>query len=448
MLNRLITASLYLLVFLLPFQTRWIYSAAFLNGQYFEYGTFCLYATELLLGAIMIMAIIYASIRMWLYANDTNMRMRKVMPFIIALLILILNCALAINPQLAFYKLSWLIQAAAIFFIILLIKPDHKKIAWAIIASATAQSLFAIQQFFSQQVVANKWLGIASQLPATLGVPVVEANGIRWLRTFGTLPHPNMLAGFLAIGLLLIVLLAMDAPRRTRFILSGLFIVTFFALLTALSRGALLAFFIALAVLIVVSSKKNLQTASALSFTCLALIMLAIFSFAYPQLIKTRALGNDRIENISNTTRVEQYSEFRDIYKNNWILGVGLGNYPVALHQLKPNEPAYSLQPIHNTFLLIIAELGLFGILALALLGALLITPLFRVGMPALPPSLNNFGEPRKGGVSPNSLTLPTLLTLLTFLALIDHYFWSFYFGIMLATIILALPFIPTRQTE
>ena len=44
-----------LFLFLLPWQTRWFYQSGSLNGGYWEYGTFSLYGTQILLWLIIIL---------------------------------------------------------------------------------------------------------------------------------------------------------------------------------------------------------------------------------------------------------------------------------------------------------------------------------------------------------------------------------------------------------
>src|SRR3989344_8224312 len=52
-IDRLIEYCFYLFIFLLPWQTRWIWQDAFLNGFTWEYGRFSLYGTEILVGLIL-----------------------------------------------------------------------------------------------------------------------------------------------------------------------------------------------------------------------------------------------------------------------------------------------------------------------------------------------------------------------------------------------------------
>src|SRR3989344_7359049 len=57
-LKTVINYLLLLFLFLLPWQTRWIYQPAMLNGGFWEYGTQSFYGTEILLWLIVILFLI------------------------------------------------------------------------------------------------------------------------------------------------------------------------------------------------------------------------------------------------------------------------------------------------------------------------------------------------------------------------------------------------------
>lgn len=386
----------------------------------------CLYGTEILLGIILILSIIYA-IWEWRHRSNESMNQRINQTKKIALLALILgiiflNAWNAFDLDIAFYKFSQIISAAALFAIIIAFKPGFMKVSAALILGGVWQALFAIQQFIDQKIIANKWLGMAAQAPQTLGVPVVESDGTRWLRAFGTLPHPNILAGFLVITLILIIgSHALTAHKRWKKILPVFFIINSIALFTTLSRAAILTFIILIILLPFLARRQPNLAKSATKFALIFLCITVLFTVMYPSLIFSRVNGDSPVETISNATRVEQYREFGSVIKQNWITGVGLGNYTVALEMLKPNLPAWVYQPIHNTYLLIFAELGLLG------LGACILFIIF-VAL-----------KLRRGHVSVQHITAITCLTGIALLMLFDHYFWSFWFGLALVAIILAL---------
>jgi len=257
-LNKTIEYGLYLLVFLLPMQTRWIIKAGELNGGYFEYGTYSLYATDVLLILLLLLFIIViASDRRetqvplsardklrnltdselnqrlsWLRqisrsddfvapSASASWRMAERAPrndkiahwFLGGLLLIsMVSVFFAASRPLALYKLGWLILGVGLFWLVVSANYDKLKLIYFMLAGVFLQAVLGSWQFLTQSSFAGKWLGLAFHNGADLGASVIEAvgaNGIgeRWLRAYGGLDHPNMLGGLMAISILLIIYL-------------------------------------------------------------------------------------------------------------------------------------------------------------------------------------------------------------------------------------------------
>jgi O-antigen ligase len=69
------------------------------------------------------------------------------------------------------------------------------------------------------------------------------------------------------------------------------------------------------------------------------------------------------IEQRSLTERKTQLTEFAGIFKNNFLFGVGPGNYAIKLSQTYPQLLVWEVQPVHNIYLLFLAEWGTAGVL-------------------------------------------------------------------------------------
>jgi len=422
-LKKIIHYLIYALIFLIPWQTRWIYQPGFLNNQKWEYANLSLYFTQILLGLIILFSLGYLTF--FLTKNKKALKKNRIAAgtALVLVLYLVLTCFLSTEPGLAWQKFNWLIMAVALILVILFFKPKTNKIFWSLILAASLQSVLAIQQFIEQKVLANKWLGMAGQLPEKLGTPVVETNGIRWLRSFGSFPHPNMLAGFLAIGLLLtIALYSLVKSQKQQKILRLLFVINFIGLLTTLSRAGIYGFLLFIILLGFLAGKKKTFSKNISKFALITLFIFVIFSVSFPQLIFTRALSQGRIEQQSNSTRIEQFKESAEIIKKSFPLGAGPANYVVELQKLYPQKPAWQIQPVHNTYILLLAELGLFG---LAVIIILLFFSLCQ---------LKNIRQK-----NPKQIIALTAWLLLLVLAGFDHYFWSFWSGILLTAFLFAL---------
>src|SRR5687768_3716633 len=75
--------------------------------------------------------------------------------------------------------------------------------AAALIFGLLWNAILAGQQAALQQAAGGLWV-VLGEFPIAVSQPrvsVVQADGVRWLRPYGLLPHPNMLAGFFVAAL-------------------------------------------------------------------------------------------------------------------------------------------------------------------------------------------------------------------------------------------------------
>jgi len=266
---------------------------------------------------------------------------------------------------------------------------------------------------------------MAEQDPQTLGVPVVQIGELRWLRTFGTLPHPNILAGFLVVSLILIIgLYSLTKIKKHLKILPVFFVINFLALMTTLSRAGILVFIICIIIFAFTTRKNKAESKVTTKFALITIIIFILFIVSFPELLQSRIMSDNRLENLSNATRIEQYQQFGSIIKPNWKTGTGLGNYVMHIVEKDPTLEGWQYQPIHNTYLLTWAELGLIG------LGFSLLFIIY---------CLYNLFKAHTWSIEKRTSFI--CLICLAGLALFDHYLWSFWVGLMLTAIIIGLNF-------
>jgi len=213
----------YLFIFLLPWQTRYIYYEGKLNGEFWEYGTKSLYATEILL--LIIIMLYLAGSAYYIIKADLAKEGKTAKIFsnssqiLLAILFLIwalVSVSWSKNIPLAWYRWTILLQGVIVFLFLAKKIVHPRKVILFFTAGALIQSVFGIYQFFVQQVLPNKWLGIAEHFPENFGVSVVKVADQRWLRAYGALQHPNILAAYLGVALLLVIiyLLNTTSPRQ------------------------------------------------------------------------------------------------------------------------------------------------------------------------------------------------------------------------------------------
>ncbi len=406
-LKKTIEYGLYLLVFLLPIQARWIIKAGEINGGYWEYGTYSLYASDILLMALLVLFIIYD-----FFSISGGKKNYK---FIGCLLLFsAVSILFADNRTLAMYKFSWMALGAGLFWVIAKAEYGRAKFFLSLFSGLALQAVLGIWQFLNQSSPANKWLGMAPHQAVDLGASVVETIGAdgageRWLRACGGLDHPNMLGGIMAIGILLLCWKWISCASWRR----GLVIIFSAALFFSFSRSAWLALIVGLAVFFsrAVFKKNLIAQKNTLQIILISGTVFFILFLQYKNLVIARFGAGERLEIKSISEREESIKNSLPIIKNNLIAGTGLGNYGLALKNLKPDKESFYYQPAHNVFLLVLSEIGIFGfIFFMALM-------FFAFG------GAENFA----------------VLTALIAIMFFDHWLWSLHFGVLFFWMVLGV---------
>lgn len=313
----------------LPFNISFFLSGnyAFLSGQFNNWASF--FVSIQLIIALLILISDYCSN---IYKGNTpsiNLRFAETLFFSI----LLLQYCLVTDPLLhilntmqvfIFYLLSKLLVS----------KKINQKLAWEyFIISMVFISVVALFQFMFQHSVGISILGESFFTNATIGAAKIDLGATKVIRSYGLSPHPNILAFFSLVAFWIV--------RKTKYYyLKYLFLV---CLLVTFSRAAFLAF---LAIFILNLDKKEKKKVISLLF------LLSIIMFQ-PLIQRFNILDTafyERISGIINSLAI--------IMKN--PLGVGLSNYSINLTKSSSNYLLpWELQPVHNSYLLLIAEIGL-----------------------------------------------------------------------------------------
>jgi len=389
-MKKVLEYLLYLFIFLLPWQTRWIISDPHINGNVWEYGRISLYSFDVVF-IILLILFLALSLSRRLILNFRNISKsvipclpvphlrwtrdpenkldfvlqrndKKVKLILLAIIFIVLNFIVADNKLLSFYWFLRIIQGALLILILYKINFSKIKLVWAFIISMFLSASLGIYQFLSQSAFASKWLGLASHSASILGDSVVEIAGERWLRAYGSFPHPNILAGFIIVALILIFQFLISNIKTLRYKLLYYFITLLLtiALFFTFSRSAWIVFMLIIIYQSIVAFKKNRKLLLHYFITLLLLLLLVLIYFP---LVKTRIIGTERLEVKSNIERMSGYSQAFQIIKKHSLLGVGIGNYTVELQKIYPDQSAWDYQPVHNVYLLVLAEAGAIGVI-------------------------------------------------------------------------------------
>jgi putative inorganic carbon (HCO3(-)) transporter len=219
--------------------------------------------------------------------------------------------------------------------------------------------------------VAWAWLAGATfaTVPAMLNPPTYEDD--LTVRISGTIGDPNELAALLVAGTVFAGVLAVITKEAALRVAAGAAVVLFLAgIIYTVSRGGLVALGVALIAACLLAGRWRGRT---IVVTALGVVTVIIYFASFAGLD-----ARDRV------TTVEGGSGRTDIWKVGWrmvedepIHGIGSGNFPISsIHYLlqpgviERDEFIISTPKVaHNTYLQILAELGIVG---LALFGTII----------------------------------------------------------------------------
>ena len=417
-MNKIISILSLLVILLFPFQTRLIYEPSFLGGQYFEWFSFSLYGIEILIWGIVVITFfrLISNKNFWLEINQARDKkdkwMKIIRPVLFLLFLVLYLFIVPLNRDLAEYKIFLLLGAGCFSLTLLINKIPFWPILGVLWGGGIVQSYLAIMQFIFQRTFENKWLGLALHYPSDLGSAVLQTNeGGRWLRAYGSFGWPNDLGIYLSITFIIGLMLYNYFPKIKEkvFIFAGqLIIIT--GLFFSFSRSAFIALLLGLIVLFIFEKRKILKSLVA------PFILVIILAVIYLPLWQSRIAVENRLEVRAINERFDQYKDFFEMFLTHPMFGVGPGNYVYALYNQKINLSPWLYQPVHNIYLLFLAEWGVVGIIIILFLAFFFCREV-----------LNN---------NKNILVLWVMI-LTAFL--FDHYFYTAYSGIVFLAILFSL---------
>lgn len=228
------------------------------------------------------------------------------------------------------------------------------------------ESFLAIAQFVNQGSLNGLFylFGERNFTSQTIDIANMSVNGTLLLRPYGTFPHPNVLAGYLLTlcPLALFTLRKLLPPFSVSKKLFYAFCFLLFsgALLITYSRVAIVSWLISIILFFNFYFNKgvNKKTFTIILFGLVGLFLL----FSQLQLFSRFSTLNLTDETV--VQREQLLSASSQLFIFHPIIGVGLNNFLPALSHLPVFQTNYfSLQPVHNIFVLIAVETGVLGLL-------------------------------------------------------------------------------------
>ncbi len=421
-----------LFLFSIPLQVRILIhdTAAYENGLFSEYLAGFVYISDIFL----VLSGIFFGIYLLLthHFHDVSFGNKNILK-ILGLIILasLIPLIWAQFPGLILKDIFHLFEFGLIYILILNIPVDIKVWLRIIIFSGLFQAIIAAFQFLFQRDLGLQFLGEKVLEKGQTGIDLFAWQGSEILRSFGTLSHPNVLAGLLIITLFLgaiylhekheissfenskkhssrfvqFVKFAFLSPENSKTYLSFFL---FLGLLVTFSRGAWIALIIGIIILFKSFKPKW--------FNIKHIYLIGIIFLAVSTVFLTSVFNKDvyrvRLElmDIGSKTLIEN------------PLGVGSSHFTLDMQDtagkvLKP----YEHQPVHNIFMMGAVENGFLGLILFIALWYFI------------------YQEIHKHKNEPEGKIFFSLFLILFLLWNIDHYFYDTYAGQMIFWVTVAL---------
>lgn len=409
----------YALVLFLPFSTRKIFFTpqSFYFGYHAFYNTFYLYLTDL---------IIFGVILAWFWEKRrTPVSIKKIIEKVprdkiywflfIFWLILLSSVIVSRETFLGLYGLVKITEFILLFaYIRENINGSHEisKVFWLILATSWFQSILAIVQYLNQSSLGLKLLGEEFLRPGLKGVAEFFSNGLVNpqisqffpylstisaetvnIRAYGTLPHPNVLAGLLFFGIVINLCLLYNLERGglvsretwkavilslSLMLLTTGLVVTFSRLSWLVTALVIIAWFMSVFWKLRSPLMQSLRTGQAwppgqtyrptnvILIAFVLLVSLGLNVFLFGNQIQDRLIGPGfsnyaHEESLINRNILSEIAT--RMLKQNPIFGVGWKNFVVEMNNYAEEKVLpYLHQPVHNIYLLVAAETGLLGL--------------------------------------------------------------------------------------
>lgn len=343
----------------------------------------------------------------------------------------VMNVLVSINPMVAIYKWLRIGQLLITFFYFRknkeLIKENLIKIIpiWIIV-----ESLLAIAQIANNGSLNGifYWLGERSFSFNTIGIAQISVLGRGLIRAYGTFSHPNSLAGFLLIGLLLWWWIkptlnpSLD-KEGLKFINIWWWVVLWFGFLGILVSGGRTIWFLAFGLILafIILGMKGKRDKLSLIFLILGILffVLALVNLEYPL---GNFLGGWDVNGMNKRMQLN-VAGLRMIKVSPWF-GVGLGNFLVRLPEFQRNSGVYWLQPVHNILILAWSQIGTLGLF----LGFLFFNKYIGLSL--------------SGGISlrsKNNFVFKIILGVVLISGMVDHYWLTLPQNVWLLVVVLGL---------
>jgi O-antigen ligase len=239
-------------------------------------------------------------------------------------------------------------------------KKQIKKIAVFLAVGVLAESFIAFFQYVTQGSIGGLlyFLGERTFTSSTPGIANAAINGQLILRPYGTFPHPNVLAGYLVVALIIIVFSfsSRESVWKKILFLAAFFFGTIVLFLT-MSRIAIVLWIVLFAARFVWLLHGRIKQMFLVGGMMGAVVSLCLFFTPLFLRFSQSSFAEDAI-----IQREKLLDAAAVMVQAKPLFGVGLGNFLQTLSTIQsPLSLGLYVQPVHNIFLLVASETGVIG---------------------------------------------------------------------------------------
>ncbi len=388
-----------LFLFTFPLSIRWVFyeGASYRFGNFNPWVTTFIYLPEILLGVVFILWIVNR-----FKIKDLGLEFKSRLLWLLFFLFAINAFIITLLWGNAFLGAMFVLRIFETLVVFWLIRDEIlsvKQMVTILLFGAFAQILWGYGQWHFNHSLGLTWLGESVVGPNVYGVAKLDlADGVKQIRAYGSFLHPNIFAAYL-----LTVFFISLRYLKYGYKLFWLALFTWGIYLTH-SRAAMLVGLAGLGLYFLFAFFKSHVFRKAIALVIVVLLVLGNFWF-----FKNSHVINTR--DLSFQERLDQ----NVISRNMWSeqpFGVGVSNFTLEMERFNADKLLpWEFQPVHNTYFLILNEVGIQGLILILLFLLALFDRYWHAGR-----------------------AIPVIALIL--LAPFDHFLWDSWVGLILVAIV------------
>jgi len=346
----------YLIVFLLPLNwgKHFIFRWSYVGGLVIDYLIPTVFLQDILVLVLLVL---------WFY--ESKMSFRQIFlgrhPWVFRIVLLFftsvfLSVLFSTHFYASLYFFVRLLLYVGFFYYVMhnvILSVDFPAISRILILPVMLLGLLAIFQWRNQGSVFDNYLFFGEQpySASVKGIAVENVGGVAKIPAYGVFRHPNVFGGFISIVLLWVLALKKKSSFTNFAIMFGIA-----ALIYTFSQVAWISFVFGFIFLHILSQDKRLGLV--LSFLTVSVILL--FSLSLPLICSHTNLCSVPSMQIRSDLETGAFGAM----KGRLLFGTGLNTASTVMDDyMPPSKTIRFPQPVHNFFLLMLLETGIFSVL-------------------------------------------------------------------------------------